>query len=436
VLYLQPFVRDALNIAGHHRGLAEQLYLMLTLNFYHGARLCMIVCHFSCHDSTVRVVLAAIFFSTRISRESGMPLSSKSKPALLLITALVIGLGLAGWKYFALQAGAGATPPEMPEAVTVEAAQERDYQPTTTSIGTVLAMRSIVLRNELAGTVRTAALKSGALVKAGDVLVQLDNSVEEAELAAQKADAKLAEARLNRSQQLVNKRAASQEELEQTQAQYSVILAQIERTKAVIARKILRAPFPARVGIADVHTGQYLEQGTQLTTLQGIDKTVHVDFAVPQQAAAGLEVGDSVEVISDRAVMAKIVAIDARVDQQSRNAMVRAETDASSALKPGASVRVKTPTGPAQAAITVPVNALRRGPEGDHVFVIVADKAGTTRAKMRPVQAGAVLGDAVQILTGLKVGEKIATKGSFKLREDALVAVAAPDAAAALTSAP
>ncbi len=363
-----------------------------------------------------------------------MQLSPKSRPALLLITVLAIGVALGVWKYFAIHVGAGVAPPEMPETVRAESAQARTYQPTTTSIGTVVAIRSIVLRNELAGTVRSAALKSGAVVAAGDVLVQLDTSVEEAELAAQKAESVLAAARLNRSQQLVNKRAGSQEELEQTQAQHSVTLAQMERTKAVIARKILRAPFHARVGIADVQPGQYLEQGTQLTTLQGIDKTVHVDFAVPQQAAAGLTVGDSVEVISDQSVIAKIVAIDARVDQQSRNAMVRAETNAGSALKPGASVRVKTPTGPAQASVTVPVNALRRGPEGDHVFVIVSDKDGTTRAKQRPVQAGAVLGDAVQILSGVKAGERIATTGSFKLRDDALVAVAAADANPALTS--
>jgi len=359
----------------------------------------------------------------------------KRKPALLLTTVLAIGAALAIWKYMSIHAGAGNAPPEMAEVIAVEPAQARDYQPTTTSIGTVVATRSIVLRNELAGTVRVAALKSGAVVATGAVLVQLDTAVEEAELAAQKAEGVLAAARLNRAQQLVNKRAGSQEELEQAQAQHSVILAQIERTQAVIARKILRAPFPARVGIADVHTGQYLEQGTVLTTLQGIDKTVHVDFAVPQVAAAGLSVGDQVEVVSDRSAVARIVAIDARVDPQSRNARVRAEIDAGPALKPGASVRVKTPTGPPQPSVMVPANALRRGPEGDHLFVIVSDQSGKTRAKLRPVQTGTVVGDEVQILTGVQAGERIATTGSFKLRDDALVAITAPGARPALSSA-
>src|SRR5262249_2705616 len=68
--------------------------------------------------------------------------------------------------------------------------------------------------------------------------------------------------------------------------------------KAVIARKTIRAPFKAKIGISDIHPGQYLAEGTQLTTLQGVDPAVHVDFPIPQMIAAGLREGDAVEVFA------------------------------------------------------------------------------------------------------------------------------------------
>src|SRR5205807_3120426 len=128
-------------------------------------------------------------------------------------------------------------------------------------------------------------------------------------------------------------------------------------------------PFRARVGIADVHPGQYLDEGTELTTLQGVDDAVHVDFTVAQRVAAGLAVGDRVEVFAggETPASAEIVAIDARVDPSTRNAMVRAKlAGAAKGPAPGSSVRVRVPVGAPEKAVAVPVSALRKGPEGDH----------------------------------------------------------------------
>jgi membrane fusion protein (multidrug efflux system) len=346
--------------------------------------------------------------------------------AMLLATVVATGAGLAVWKYTDIEADAEAAAhqPEPMEAVTAAAAAERTYRPTTTSIGTVLATRWITLRNELAGTVRRVQLTSGQVVGAGTVLVALDVSVEEAELEAQEAQAQLAQTTLDRLAKLRQHSATSQEEVDQAQAQRDVALAQIARTKAVIAKKIIRAPFRARVGLADVHTGQYLNEGTELTTLQGVDETAHVDFTVAQRVAAGLRVGDSVTVTAGGdTVSARIVAVDARVDPTTRNATVRARMVG--AVAPGASVRVQVPVGAAQQVASVPVNALRKGPAGDHVFVIAADSTGKTRAHQRPVVSGPILGEEVVIVSGVKPGEQIATSGSFKLREGALVALAA-----------
>jgi membrane fusion protein (multidrug efflux system) len=311
--------------------------------------------------------------------------------------------------------------------VTVSPARQRQHTRTTTAIGTVLAMRSITLRNELPGTVRAVMLAPGQVVEAGTVLVALDVSVEEAELRAQAAQAALAETLLARMERASEHRGASAMEVDRARAERDVARAQVERIKAVIARKTIRAPFRARVGMADVHEGQYLDAGAALTTLQGLDDEAHVDFTVAQRVAAGLQAGQQVDVVPSpgaAAAPATIVAVDARVDPVTRNASVRARIAAAAAPAPGASVWVYVPVGPGRSVVTVPASALRKGPDGDHVFVVVPDEQGQPRARRRLVQSGPMLGDEV-VVEGIAAGEPVAASGSFKLREHALVAVAA-----------
>jgi membrane fusion protein, multidrug efflux system len=350
---------------------------------------------------------------------------------LLIGIILSTGAGLAFWKHaeMAKSEAAAANQPEPMEVVTTAVAREQKHRPTTTAIGTVLAMRSITLRNEPAGTVRRVALTPGQIVEAGALLVALDVSVEEAELEAQAAEAGLAQTSLQRLEGLSQHQAVSQEEVDQARARRDVAQAQMARTRAIIARKTIRAPFRARVGMADVHPGQYLNEGTELTTLQGVADDAHVDFTVAQRVAAGLRVGDSVGIVAGGderpSLFARIVAIDARVDPTTRNASVRAQiSNEASIPSPGASVRVLVPSGPAGTAVAVPVSALRKGPGGDHVFVIAADSAGKSRAHLRPVQTGPIVGENALILDGIKAGDQVATSGSFKLRESVLVAVA------------
>ena len=348
---------------------------------------------------------------------------------LLFGTLAAVGVGLAMWKAAAMRAAdaAAANQPEPIELVTVAVARPVEYRQTATSIGTVLALRSITLRNELPGTVRRVLFTPGQVVDAGTVLVALDVSVEEAELRAQEAQAALAETTLDRMRRASETRAASLLEVDRARAERDVALAQIARTKAIIARKTVRAPFRARVGLADVHPGQYLNEGTQLTTLQGVDDAAHVDFTVAQRVAAALRVGQAVDVFAtddSTPTTATIVALDARIDPATRNAMVRARIErGGGALAPGASVRVRVPVGAPRPAVAVPVSALRKGPEGDHVFVIAPAKDGKTRAHVRQVESGAMLGDEVVILAGLSAGERVAGSGSFKLRDAGLVVV-------------
>ncbi|MDQ3137606.1 MAG: efflux transporter periplasmic adaptor subunit, partial [Gemmatimonadota bacterium] len=220
--------------------------------------------------------------------------------AFLLGAIVTTGAALATWKFLELEKSetAAASQPEPTETITAALATEREHRATTTAIGTVLAMRSITLRNEIAGTVRRVALTPGDIVETGALLVALDVSVEAAELEAQAAQAALAGTTLARLESLRRHKAVSQEEVDQARAARDVAQAEMARTRAIIARKTIRAPFRVRVGIADVHPGQYLEEGTELTTLQGIADAAHVDFNVAQRVAAGLREGDRVGVVA------------------------------------------------------------------------------------------------------------------------------------------
>jgi len=347
---------------------------------------------------------------------------------LLFLTIAALAGGLVAWKHAAARQAdaASASQPEPMESVTVATARPFEHREKTTSIGTIMALRSITLSNELAGTVREVRLTPGQIVEAGTVLVRLDVSVEQAELNAQAAQAKLAETTLKRIQKA--RVAMSALELDRAAAERDVALARSAAIKASIEKKTIRAPFRARVGLADVHPGQYLDSGTRLTTLQGVDQAVHVDFTVAQPVAQSLAVGQVVQVFASGAAgptPARIEALDARIDPATRNAMVRARIeDGARVPAPGASVRVQVPVGRPRKALAVPVSALRKGPEGDHVFVIGPDQEGQSRAHLRKVESGALLGDEVAIYSGISAGETIAASGSFKLRENALVAVA------------
>jgi membrane fusion protein (multidrug efflux system) len=366
----------------------------------------------------------------------------------LLVALLGVGASLAGWKASSLSAAdsASATAVEPAEAVSAAVARLREHRDTASAIGTVLALRSVTLRNELAGTVKHVSLRPGEIVAPGTVLVALDVSVEQADLQAQQAQLALARTALQRLERLREYNATTDVEVDRARAERDVTLAMIARTQAIIERKTIRVPFRARVGLADVHPGQYLNEGTELTTLQGVDDAIHVDFAVPQAVAAGLRPGDRVDVYAaagTQALAAKVAAVDARVDAATRNSLVRARvessgrTAATAALPaPGSSVRVSVGVGASSRVVAIPASALRKGPAGDHVFVLAADADKALRAQLRPVRVASVAGDEVLVADGIEAGEQVATSGSFKLRDAVRVSVAAPAAAAADATAP
>jgi membrane fusion protein (multidrug efflux system) len=349
---------------------------------------------------------------------------------LLAIAGIAGGLGY--YKYAEISAAIAAAEafPEPQETVEAVRVRRGEWAASTRAVGTVVALRQVELRNERPGTVVEKGFASGDVVEAGQVLVRLDTSEESAALAAAQAEARLAKVVFDRRDQLRSTDAVSALDLDRAREELAAADARVMSLEAGIAKKTLVAPFRARVGLTDLQPGAYLDEGTRIAMLQGVNADAYVDFSLPQDMAAAIRPGASVSLagpqIPGRSVGAEIVAEDASVDASNRAVRFRAIANGlGEALRPGAFVDVIAATAPPQPALLVPLTAVRRAPYGDHVFVLV-DEDGKPRARQRAVQTGQVQGTEIVVTNGLAEGELIAGAGSFKLREGLLVQIADP----------
>lgn len=343
---------------------------------------------------------------------------------ILVACVLAVGGALALAKYREIQrAMATPPPPEMPIAVSIRPVEEMAYRQQTTMIGTVLAPQSIMLSNEVAGTVTQVGFQSGDLVAEGQVLIQLDTSVEQAELAAAMARVRLARSTLSRMQQAARSDAVTVAEVEEAQAQFDQATATVAQLQAAIAKKTLRAPFPGKIGLSNTHIGQFLPSGFEIATLQSNEDFVHVDFMMPQSAADSVKVGDQVHLAdATSAYHATIVAMDARADRQSRNLLARAKlSPVPPTLVPGDSVRVMLEYGPELRTAAIPLEALRRAPMNTFVYVAEPDQDNKLRARARTVHVAKTVGQQISVLDGVTGEDQVVADGSFKLHEGALI---------------
>lgn len=349
--------------------------------------------------------------------------------ALVLLTLLVIA-GLAFYKYSQLQAAMAAPPPpEAPISVIAVDAKELSVRQSTTMIGTVLSPRSIVLSNEIAGTVSAIHFEPGQIVEQDQVLVELDTSVERAQLQAAQARKQIAQSAYNRIRDAASSRAATPSELDEATAQLSEAIAQVNELEAVINRKTLRAPFRGKIGLADTHMGQFLPSGFTIASLQGIENYVYVDFMIPQSASDSVHVGDTVQLRSQtQSLVGTVAALDSQADRNSRNLMARAKVSNPEVLLPGDSVKVFIEYGPQLTTPAVPAEALRSEPMRTFVYVVEPDQDQALRAYSRQVVPGPSVDGWLSILTGLEVGQQVIAEGSFKLRDGALISLASPEA--------
>ncbi len=363
----------------------------------------------------------------------------KTIVAWLFVILVMAGIsfGLVQYKLGTFEAAAIASKaqPEPMESIATTTARKAEWASSTRAIGTVTAMRNLEVRNELAGSISELGFSSGATVEKGQLLVQLDVRQERASLAAAEADAKLAKQNLERREGLKNSAAFSAQETDKARADYESARARSQGLQAVIDKKTITSPFKGRVGITNLQPGAFLEAGTLIVRLQGVDDDVYVDFSLPQDYAAMVHKGTVISLsgaaLAQAGASAKIVAEDDSIDGSDRAVRFRAVASGlGSILRPGTFLDVVVQTSKPRDTIVVPLTALRRAPDGQFVFVIV-DEQGKQRARQRPVETGPVQDDDIVIEKGLAAGELVATEGSFKLRDGLLVQSGAPAAAGA-----
>jgi membrane fusion protein (multidrug efflux system) len=332
------------------------------------------------------------------------------------------------------EAMALAGPP--PEVIGTAKASSTTWEKTLSAVGTVTPEQGVTVSNEASGVVSAIRFESGARVKKGQILLELDSNVERAQLASIVAKRNLAKVSVERSRALVGQNVLPKAELDAAESDLKSSSADAAALQAQIDKKIVRAPFDGRLGIRQVNLGQYLNPGTAITVLQAVD-SVYVDFTVPQTELAQLTVGMPTRVqLGAETYEATVAAIDPTLDPVTRAVKLRAAvTKPGDALRPGMFVNVSVVLPDKQDVVMIPATAVVHASFGDSVFIVEQkqDDKGAVQngpdgkpllvARQQFVKIGAARGDFVAIAEGVKAGAEVVSAGAFKLRNGSGVVV-------------
>lgn len=360
------------------------------------------------------------------------------------ICLLVIGV-LAGTKFAQIsnliragEAAMAAGPP--PEAVGTDVAKAGAWDSMFEAVGSVAAARGVTISAESPGVVRAIRFESGAKVRAGQVLVELDATVERAQLASLKARLELASTTAARTRTLVDSGTYTKAQLDNDDAQLKAITADVAALGAQIERKVVRAPFAGKLGIRSINLGQYLNPGTPITMLESLE-SVFVDFTIPQQQLARVPIGAATRIVvpganPPRTLEGKIVAADPNADPATRAVKLRASVkEDKDQLRPGMFVNVSVLLPERVNVVSIPATAVLRAPYGDSVYVVEdrkddkgvlvkgPDGKPAKMARQQFVRLGQTRGDFVAIIDGVTAGQEVVTQGAFKLRNGAPIMV-------------
>ncbi|MCB1630982.1 MAG: efflux RND transporter periplasmic adaptor subunit [Pseudomonadales bacterium] len=356
------------------------------------------------------------------------------KPMVIMVAALVLAFGtlfgfIEGKKRLVERYLANFEPP--PVAVSAHPAKREFWDVAIAAVGTLKAVHGVDLASEAAGVVTRMHFRAGDEVAAGDEIASLDDRVEVATLKSLLAQRRLAEINFERDQRLLATKAISRTDFDKTEAQLKDVSAQVERTEAVIARKHLRTPFAGRIGIPLVEVGEYVSEGQEIVTLQSL-AMLEVDFKLPEQELPRLAVGQrvrcQVQAYPERVFDGEISAIDAKIDDNTRNVLVRAQVpNPGAALLPGMFVGVEIVVEDDIEQITVEESALSYNLYGDSVFVVAErgrDDGGKDLVVKRTyVKSGQRRHGRIAITEGINEGDVIVTAGTLKLDSGTRVAI-------------
>jgi len=345
---------------------------------------------------------------------------------LSIVGVIVLVGGLGGIKFLQIgrmSAQALQTPP--PETVTTAVAVRQSWESILPAVGSLQAVQGVTVEAELAGKVVHIAFEPGTKVRAGDLLVKQDTSLEEAQLRAAEAAATLAKTNLERTKELFLKKSISKSEWDNAETQFKQAVAQADTIRATIAKKNIRAPFAGLLGIRLVNLGEFLHEGDAIVSLQSLDP-IFVNFLLPQQELAkmgsGLKVRVTTDALPGEVIEGTITAINPQVDAATRNVRIQATVaNPRDRLRPGMFAEVAVVLPGRNEVLAIPATSVLYAPYGDSIFVVEdkqSEKTGqpVKRVRQQFARLGEKRGDFVSVVSGVKEGEAVVSTGVFKLR--------------------
>ncbi len=362
------------------------------------------------------------------------------KPVLIASAALICAavIGIAVYATGSAKKDAGGFAGYPPVKVALASVERRVVPRVFDGVGELEAGRQVQVAAEAAGRITRIAFESGQQVQQGQLLVQLNDAVEQAELIRLKAQLRNAEILHARARKLVERNVASQEQLDNAVAARDMALGAVRQTQALIDQKAIRAPFSGQLGIRRVHLGQYLGVAEPVASLVDA-RTLKSNFSLDESTSPELKLGQPLEVLVDaypgRSFPARISAIDPLIGK-SRTVQVQALLDNPEGLLAAgmlASIRVSRKAD--APSLSVPETAVTYTAYGDTVFVAHQDGDRPLSAKRVSVRIGERWDGRVEILQGLAEGDRVVTSGQINLsdgmavepvKEDTLSSAAPP----------
>lgn len=316
--------------------------------------------------------------------------------------------------------GAGPARPVTVEAVRVQLMKLTD---DAQSVGSLRSRQSVMLRPEVSGRVVRLNFKDGERVRKGQLLVQFDDQLQQAQIKQSQAELSIAQANHKRNEELLAQNFVSQRSLDESAANLEVAQAKLALAQATAERLRIIAPFDGIAGIRNVSVGDYLKDGTDIVNLEDID-TVYVDYRLPEryqtQVKAGQRVSVELDALPGRSFEARVQAVDPLIDANGRSIGVRASIpNRQLLLRPGMFARVTTLFGVRERARVVPEEAIV--PQGGRQFVIklVPGPDNDTLVSRRvEVKVGIRRPGQVEIVEGLQDGDTVVTAGQQRLQRD------------------
>ena len=314
--------------------------------------------------------------------------------------------------------GPGARGPGGPVAVEVGKVQRMRLEDDAQAVGTLRSNQSVVLRPEVSGRIVKLAFQDGQRVRRGQLLVQLDDTLQQAQLKQAEAQAGIARTNLQRSRELVAQNFVSQSAVDQNAAALDVTLAQVALAQAQAARMQVLAPFDSMAGIRLVNLGDYVKDGADIVKLDDVS-SVWVDFRLPERFLSRIKPGQDVETTLDalpgRKLKAVVGALDSQVDADGRSVLVRARlANPDGVLRSGMFARARVVFSVREDALVVPEEALV--PQGDKQFVVLVmpgDKGPVS--KRVEARVGQRVAGKAELLSGVSDGDTVVLAGQARL---------------------